>query len=225
MTRRTFFLSGCFISALTLAPAWAGTISTYNDRSAFESAAGTVTVEDFTSTFHFPITIGSLNSQTNLPDIGITPGLIQAGVTYSAAVPNSGANYFNIDAGGGFSGGFLDTLNVPRPITVTFDQPNAAFGFDTNSLAGSLTVTIFFADLSSTTFFTPAIDQMSFFGYQSSAADITSAVISGNSDTFGAAFDNFTFTNGVTNTPEPNTLLLLAPALGVLAVIRKRQRV
>ena len=67
--------------------AGAGIITVYTDQPSFDAATGVpMTVEDFTNTVHFPITTGTLNSETNLVVVvgpPITPGLIQPGVTYS----------------------------------------------------------------------------------------------------------------------------------------------
>ncbi|MBI4460549.1 MAG: hypothetical protein HY648_10895, partial [Acidobacteria bacterium] len=175
----------------------AGTITTYSVRVNFLAAVGSTTVEDFTNTSHFPITTGVLNSSTNLPAIGIAPGDIEPGVTYSAPVPDPIQNYFNIDAGGGFPTPFLDSLFPPRPLTVTFDGPVAAFGFDTNSLMSpSFGITInFVSGPAYTQTFTVSGSFPVFFGFQSSSADIVSAVINSQSTSFGFALDNFTFTN------------------------------
>ncbi len=122
--------------------AQADTITEYFDQDSFDAAvAGPLTVEDFTPTSHFPISTGVLNTLTDLPAIGIYPGDILPGVTYSTNVDSKGASFneFNIDGGGsGFSGGFLDSLNLlsNRSLTASFDSPVEAFGFDTNGAVG-----------------------------------------------------------------------------------------
>ncbi len=119
-------------------------IITYSNRATFNTAFGSTTVEDFTSNFHFPITTGVLNSATNLvvsSGTPIVPGDIKAGVTYST--PVQAGNFFNIDAGGGYVGGFLDSAVGGTPVlTATFNGPVKAFGFDTNDLMGAFKVTI-----------------------------------------------------------------------------------
>ena len=62
----TALIALCFLPAVTSANA---TIFNYYDRAAFTADTGAITVEDFTSTFHFPITTGILNSSTNLCDL------------------------------------------------------------------------------------------------------------------------------------------------------------
>ena len=182
------------------APALADVITVYNDRGTFNGAAGAVIVEDFTSTFHFPITTGVLNSETNLPGIGIVPGTIQEGVTYST--PIGSGNFFNIDAGGGYTGGFLDGFN-PSDRVVTMDFHNAdpnsprtvrAFGFDLGSLSSTdFDVDIYFSSgpMQHFNFAYPA--SISFFGFVSDARDITRVVVGNNGGFFGFDFDNFSY--------------------------------
>lgn len=212
--------------------AMAGTVTEYTDRTAFNTAVGPVTLEDFTSTDHFPITTGVLNSSTNLPGIGITPGLIQPGVTYTSPVTGT-SNDFNIDAGGGYVGGFLDSLigdgASTRPLTATFNGPVGAFGFDTNQLGGaSESIVINFSGGGSySTTLNPG-SGLTFFGFQSSAQDITSFVLQYNDPTqFGFAMDNFAFTpngagGGGSEVPEPTSVLLVGGGLVGLAALRRK---
>lgn len=182
------------------APALADVITVYNDRGTFNGAAGAVIVEDFTSTYHFPITTGVLNSETNLPNIGIVPGTIQEGVTYST--PIGDGNFFNIDAGGGYTGGFLDGFN-PSDRVVTMDFHNAdpnspravrAFGFDLGSLSSTdFDVDIYFSSGPMQHFNFPYPASLSFFGFVSDARDITRVVVGNNGGFFGFDFDNFTY--------------------------------
>jgi hypothetical protein len=74
----SFILAGAVMSA--------GTITTYTDATAFGTAVGAVSVDDVTSTSHFPILGLMLNSFTDLPGIGIAPGDILPGVTYSTDI-------------------------------------------------------------------------------------------------------------------------------------------
>jgi len=207
----------------------AGNITDYTDRTAFDTAVGPVTLEDFTSAYHFPINTGILNSATNLPGIGITPGTIQPGVTYTAPVTGSG-NQFNIDSLGGYVGGFLDSLlngASTRPLTATFDGPVAAFGFDTNQLGGdSESILINFSGGGSYSTTLDPSNALTFFGFQSSAQDITSIVFQYNNPTlYGFALDNFAFTpngTGGSEVPEPTSVALLGTGLAGLAVLRRK---
>jgi hypothetical protein len=218
------------LAALSALPpaALAGAFDTYFDRASFEAAVGEpMGVEDFGNTFRFPITTGVLNSQTDLVvQFGppITPGLILPGVTYSTPVGES--FFFNIDSAGGFDGGFLDGFyggDPNRRLTVTFDAPTRAFGFDTNSLAPNLEVVVTFADATQQSygvFITGS--PLRFFGFVSQGgADIVSATIGGNDNgLFAFAIDNFTSPAVV---PEPGSaLLLLAGLAAVGAVVRRR---
>ncbi len=216
-------------AALFVSSAFGGSITQYGNRATFDAAVGPTTLEDFTPDNHFPISTGVLNSATNLPGIGITPGLIQAGVTYSAPINTGTNNEFNIDSGGGFSGGFLDTLLLgsgSRPITVTFDGPVRAFGFDTSNLGGSTkSIQINFSSGSP---FLASLDLSAggllFFGFESDAQDIESVVLAYNSpNPFGAILDNFAFTEtGLADVPEPSTLGLATAALALSALLRRR---
>ena len=215
----------------------AGTITQFTDRPTFTGAVGgSLTIEDFTSSFHFPITTGILNSATNLPGLqngGILPGDIQPGVTYST--PVGSGNFFNIDAGAGYVGGFLDGFNPrDRDVTITFDTPVSAFGFETGGSGGAtdFDVTIRFTSGPDQVFNNPYPNQISFFGWQSNLSDIESVVVSNNGGSLGFDFDNFTFGGVPLNAvPEPasiavwSLLLLLAGMTFVYIRCRKLQPV
>jgi hypothetical protein len=213
--------------ALAAMTAQAGTITEYFDRVSFDIAAGTVTVESFTPTSHLDIPSGILNSSTNLPDIDLLGGDILPGVTYSTVVDGNSAssNEFNIDAGGGgFAGGFLDSLNqnTVRPLTVAFDAPVQAFGFDTEGLFGGTDQTVQIG-ATTLTLTLPTTNANFFFGFVSTAADIGGAVISSNGTSsgniYGFAVDNFTFSaESAPAIPEPGTLVLLLAGLSILIV-------
>lgn len=133
--------------AATSLSATAGPITTYTNLSAYQAAlaGATETVETFGAVARFPITTGSLNSATSLVvsnGPAITPGLIQTGATYSTLFHTD--NFFNIDEGAGFAGGFLDGAFADaddrasgRRLTVAFDVRQGAFGFPTNQFMGT----------------------------------------------------------------------------------------
>ncbi len=214
--------------AMAAPSAKADNITTYFDRPTFNGAAGVLTIEDFTGTHHFPISSGILNSLTDDPDASnpIFPGDIQPGVTYST--PIGDGNFFNIDAGGGYTGGFLDGFNPSdREVTVNFhdNDPNvarsvSAFGFDIGSLgATDFDVLIQFASGPDQLFNFAYPGQLSFFGFISDAQDITSVIIGNNGGFFGFDFDNFTYDV----VPAPGAALPLLAAGGLL-VSRRRRR-
>ncbi len=224
-------ITGAFLMA-TAAQAASITVT---DRPTLLTALGAgATVEDFTADDHFPITTGVLNSSTNLVvGVGtpITPGLIHPGVTYST--PIGTGFFFNIDNGGGFTGGFLDRLKVngvTGPLTVAFSGAVAGFGFDTNSLMGpTFTIDIAFNDAPD---FTDTLTTGSgSFGFESDGQDIVGATIEGSNSEFEWAIDNFTFgpelatapvgtPNGV---PEPASLAVFGFALAGLGILRRKR--
>lgn len=220
-------LIGLALSALFVAPAWSATVSVNTDRASFEaSLGGPLTVEDFTDSYHFPISTGVLNTYTDLvvsSGTPITPGMIKAGVTYSVELPMPTYG-FNIDAGANFVGGFLDTVAGNGPLTVTFDNPVAAFGFDTNAFAPNVHVVVHFSDGSSDTFdgFAPTYD-MHFFGLTGVGSLITHAEIGTTlNGSVNFAIDNFTF---VANpVPEPGTYALMALGLVALGAVARRRK-
>jgi hypothetical protein len=213
------------------------TITSFTNRNDFNTAIGSIPViiEDFTNSFHFPITTGSLNSQTNLVvliGVPLRTGDIKPGVTYSTQLGTD--FFFNIDAGGGYTGGFLDgfaSSDFNRTLTIDFDKNVSAFGFDTNSLMGNdfdLKIKFSSGETFVQNFLLSNSLSLQFFGFQSDAMDIQSVIIDGNSDngtfdngTFAFAIDNFTFTT----VPEPLNLggTLIAGFMG-LWLKRKKQK-
>ncbi len=222
---KNFLVSAAFVGVLMSASVAHASVTVYSDRVAFTAATGANSVETFTNTAHFPLSSGVLNSSSS--EAGLLPGQILPGVTYSTPVGSD--NFFNIDSGGGYEGGFLDTVNGPRVLTVTFDSLQSGFGFDANRLMGDFTVNIFGEGGSALGNFSyPSANGLTFFGFGSSAVDIRSATIAGTDGTFGFALDNFTFnTNTVTPAvPEPATWAMMLVGFGLVgSAMRRRQKV
>jgi hypothetical protein len=209
----------------------ASSITAFTDRPAFGTAVGATTTETFGPSQCFPLT-APLN---NASSYGCLPaGIIQPGATYSAPIVPGLS--FDIDTGPSFPTPFLDSLLLGRgsaPLTVTFDTPAAALGFDTNSILMGSSFTILFNFVSGSSSLTPSVPAGSgpdFFGFQSSAADIQSVVITGTDPTFfGFGLDNFSFSNTsvVTSAPEPGLFPLVSAALvflsGAHMVLRSRR--
>ena len=204
-------------------------VSTWSSRASFESAFSPLTIETFTSEYHF--LLGStLNSFTSVvPTLlgsPINPGDIQPGVTYSVSV-----GPLAIDGGPGF--GFLDGLTsfgTAGPLTTTFAGTVAAFGFDTYGLMGAFSVRVNYGPglWQLFNYDAPAYNTPTFFGFSRPGSDITSAEILGNSNPFTFDIDNFTF-GPVTAAadsvvPEPTTITLLATGLAGMAGARRRRR-
>lgn len=224
MTLRSWQAVLSFAAAVAVpGVASAGAITSFTNLPAYQAALGgaTETVETFGNVARFPISTGVLNSSTNLVvafGSAITPGLIQPGVTYST--PIGSGNFFNIDFGADYVGGFLDSITNPtdptKVLTTTFVNPVSAFGFVTSrTLNTSLNITINFTSGPAFQANNIAIPSggMMFFGWQSAQADIVSAVI----DMAGAmafAVDDFRFATSAATVPEPGTLVLMG--LGVL---------
>jgi hypothetical protein len=225
-----------FLVCSSASTAEAVLITTFSDRNNFNAAVGTtpLIVEDFTDTSHFPISTGILNSQTDITvESGppIKPGDIEPGVTYSTPIGSS--NFFNIDAGGGLIGGFLDGFfggNPNRVLTIDFDNSVSAFGFDTNFLMGSnFDLTIKFEsglDFVQNFLVNESFNEVQFFGFQSNEVNIESVVIDGNGNNlFAFALDNFTFTNSQDVTiPEPSLVLGLLAFSAFSAASKKMYR-
>jgi MYXO-CTERM domain-containing protein len=222
----SFVFAGAMLSA--------GTITTYTNSATFDAAVGAVSVENFGSANHFPILGLTLNSNTNDPASGVTPGLILPGVTYSTS-PGASAGEddpFNIENAFEYPGEELDSRTrdgVNRPLTVTFTGPVTAFGFVTDGFyVSNYSLTINFVGGSSDilAFAPPNDGNLYFYGFASSAQDILSATLTGSNSAHSDGFviTNFTYTAPATATPEPSTWMLGASGLFGLAALRLRSR-
>jgi hypothetical protein len=225
LAKSTICAASVALVGLACLPAQAA-ISLYTDRTTFTVDTGAGTVEDFTPGSHFPITSGVLNSSTT--EAGLSPGDIEAGVTYSVPLPGSGF-FFNIDAGGGFAGGFLDGLVIGgdrKTLTVDFDSAQGAFGFDTNTLMGTAFSIRIFGTSGLLYDETLAVSGPAFFGFASSEMNILSAEIAGNAASFSFALDNFTFNGGPVSgaIPEPSTWAMMILGFGTAGSLMRRRR-
>jgi len=208
-------------------------IKLFRDAAQFSSSAGSISRETFGPGSCLGLRTTVLSASTGIP---CSPDYrVQPGVTFEAEFYS---NVFFpgliIDGGGGFSGGFIDAIrppNVPTsPLTVTFDRPVAAFGFDTNLLMGSsFTVTI--DDAFTRTIAVQSTGAMQFFGFQSASTNIRRVSIAGSGASFGSSpnffafvIDDFSFGGSgfeTAATPEPATLVLTLT--GICAMIRRRR--
>jgi hypothetical protein len=230
MSKLGLMLSAACVAATFATAAASAAITTYNDRATFTAATGALNVETFGPQPAFPIPSGILNSSTGgCCAFGpITPGLILPGVTYSTPV-GSGL-FFNIDADGGFDGGFLDGLFNNGILTISFDSAQSAFGFDTNYLMPVFDLAIFDTNgqIYSNSFqIDPANGLgLSFFGFESSAANIVKITIDGTAGSdIDFAIDNFTFkSSGAGPIPEPSSWAMLLTGFGALGIALRRRR-
>ncbi len=220
---KTFALIG--FSALSIlaidSPVKAASITTFSDRATFNSAVGSTTLEDFTSTANFPIPNGILDSTSSFGTLAA--GDIKAGATYTTPVGTG--NYFNIDAGGAFSGGFLDGFDFGRILTISYNPLISGFGFDTNDLMPDFDITINFSSAPSYTANFTGITGTQFFGFKSDAADIQSVLISSSySNGFAFAIDNHSFGGSAvaTTVPEPFTVLGTIFGVGSSVALKRK---
>lgn len=207
----------------------AATITTFTDRSAFNSAVGTTTLENFTNAAHYPIPNGALSSTTSFTSIYTAPlnaGDIKAGATYTTPVTTDTAFYFNIDAGGLFTnGGALDSLSKTSKLTISYDPLVAAFGFDAYQYMSEFDVMINFLGGSSYTKHFSFSTSVQFFGFQSDAADIQSVVIGGTNTIMGFAIDDHSYGGTPSPVPLPSaTWLLFSGLLSLIGVARRSKQ-
>ena len=215
------------IVAFTASVAQAGTITAYSDFTSFDNATGPLTIEDFGPTYYFPISSGVLDENTT--DAGIPAGLIEPGVTFSTQIGSG--NFFNIDLGGNYTGGFLDSIansTVPNQIlSIAFETAQSGFGFITNEFMSTFDITINFSSGGSfSNSYTNSSGGFVYYGFTSDLLDISSVVIDGtNGGTFDFSLDDFAFTNAPTApVPLPAALPLLLVALGGLGFAGRRRK-
>lgn len=231
VSARALAVPFAFIAALSVVATRAqAQITTWSDRTSFVNAVGAVTTENFLGNAVFPL--GSTLNATSSYNVGswnqVLPGDIKAGVTYSVS-----SGPLLIDAGGGFSGGFLDGVSsnygTVGPLTATFDGAVKGFGFLTNYLMGSsFDVVIAFRNGSTSSQLGINNENgMQFFGFSSANQDIASVTIGGNDQTYNFAIDDFTFSANAlpsTSVPEPSTFALMAAGGLVMAGVARRRK-
>ena len=209
-------------------------IRLFSEAGQFARSAGAVSMETFGPGSCLGLRTTVLSASTGIPCF--PDYRVQSGVTFQAEFYS---NVFFpgliVDGSGGFSGGFIDAIrpaDVPTsPLTIAFDSPVAAFGFDTNLLMGS-SFTVNVDDVFTRTISVQSTGAMQFFGFQSASADIRRVSITGSGASFAGggnffafAVDNFRFGGtgfDTAATPEPASLLLTLT--GLCALVRRRRR-
>lgn len=236
------------LGALILAAppaAQADTVLQYSTVGAFDAAVGPTTTQDFTFAPECFYLTGPLSSAggacTSVPYAGyaLPAGSIQPGVTYS--VPAAAySTAFGIVGGGVLGGlnalgGFVDAAHPVGsvPLTVTFNGPVSGFALGEYVIddATSLTVTLHFVGGGSmveteAVSYTVPLSAPLFFGFQSSAQDISSVQIASNGTYADFTLASFAFSaEAAPQTPEPTSVLLVGTAmLGLLAFRRRLAR-
>ena len=224
----------CFKQAITLAGlilslSANAAIVAYTNKAAFDSAAGSTTLENF----HYN------NCCQNYTTISShTVPFIQPGATYSLLNPFPGNYSLFFNGGGGFNGGWLHSIKDNPPdgnsaLKVEFDSPISAFGFVTNTYMGGagFTAKINFTNGSSSVENGSGISTHwdlqyipNFYGFVSDIA-IDSVEIQGNSlfSRHNFAIDNFQFGGAPAAVPIPAAAWLFGSALAGLGVVRRKK--
>lgn len=211
------------------APASAA-LTTFSDRATFLAATGASTTEDFGRGPNYPIKSGILNSSTR--EAGLVGGVIKPGVTYSTDPCVGYENCFNIDVGVGNAassvGGYLNSLNGNRNLTITFDNAQGAFGFNADPIVPAFDMYVYGGDtlLSRTSY--SRLRRIQFVGVQNDTAAITRVVIdAAPGSTFNFAIDDFTFNGRPTivasAVPEPATWAMMILGLGMVGYALRRK--
>ena len=218
------------LGAATVADA--ASVTAFTDRTAFEMAAGALSIETFEGVTDLsaasyadrPFTVGDLTLRTsNVPSGGSID-------TFNAIVDDETAQTFSIDVDGTDVARVM-TFNTDSVFTITFASAVTAFGFDTRGLnnfdgqAGVSRTSIVVADQT----FAPvdvgvrgSQGPVRFLGYVSDEAfQSVSFIRTGRSNRFG--IDNVAYTTtDAAPVPVPASLPLLAVGMGALAWMRRR---
>jgi hypothetical protein len=220
-------------SALAVASAYATTITTYNDPTAWQNATAagyqTVTFEGLTN----PGGATTYNSATGLTASGVEfIGYTSSGVSDGTVIDTSAFPWFNDGSGDAFLQG-TDRPNAASPlpyINIVLPANVTSLGMDlftTSPQALNYTVTV-----AGNTYTVPTFSQPTeaFFGITSDTA-ISSLQLTLAGTTFNsgsqALLDNFSFGGAsggsdVTSAPEAGTYLLIGTGLIGLVLLRKR---
>ena len=198
---------------ILLCPSAHAVITTFFDRSTFETAVGTLITEDFEA-FDGQVFAGG-----SVVDLG--PFTITQDSTLTSFGRISAASSPSIDVNGTVqvNGSVQSDLNGGPVFTLTFDNPIRALGFDTTQLNATNQIALD-GVLALSTANPPFHGGDVFVGFTSTTPfTVLTYILVNSADVFG--MDNLAFAEAV-QVPEPSTLGLLAAGLLGFAFRRKK---
>ncbi len=190
-----------------------GEIVTFTDRFEWESAAGAVTNYDFDSQPTGVFGYRDFGDFTASPSPSTLVGVVDG--SWPGSI--DGTNHL-----------FLTTFSTQSPLTLTFDSPISAFGFDWRTTSFLTNDGFDLAVNGSLLTVSPGAPASGFFGLiKTEDGSFTEIMLQDDEDGFGLNFgiglDNVSYGTGAHPNPEPTTLAIWG-TLGGLGLIAARRR-